>query len=109
MMLEESKVREFATERFGAYCKRLGIDNNGDMDFFEYDKFHESPEFEDIMNSIPNYEGKLRFAYMERSEYWCKKLYDMFNKEQGYFHLALLAERYILDIFEWKERIKKGK
>lgn len=50
MMLEESKVREFATERFDAYCKRLGIDNNGDMDFFEYDKFHESPEFEDNRN-----------------------------------------------------------
>lgn len=82
----------FATEKYDAYCKRLGIDKTGVIDFFEYDKLHESPEFEEIMNSIPNYGLKLWFAYLEKSEYWCKKLYDMFNKEQGYFHFAFLAE-----------------
>lgn len=102
-------ITNLASEKFDAYCKRLGIDTTGVVDFFEYDKFHESPEFEEIMDSISNYELKLRFAYLERSEYWCKKLYDMFNKEQGYFHLAVLAERYILSIVEWKERIKLAK
>lgn len=102
-------ITNFATEKFDAYCKRLGIDKTSVIDFFEYDKFHESPEFEEIMNSIPNYELKLRFAYSEKSEYWCKKLYDMFNKEQGYFHLAFLAEQYILSIVEWKKRIMKQK
>lgn len=102
-------ITNLASEKFDAYCNRLGIDTTGVVDFFEYDKFHESPEFEEIMDSISNYELKLRFAYLERSEYWCKKLYDMFNKEQGYFHLAVLAERYILSIVEWKERIKLAK
>lgn len=104
---ESEKIENFASEKFDAYCKRLGIDKTDVLDFFEYDKFHESPEFEEIMNSIPNYELKLRFAYLERSEHWCKKLYDMFNKEQGYFHLAVLAERYILSIAEWKTKLRK--
>lgn len=96
----------FASEKFDAYCKRLGIDKTSVVDFYEYDKFHESPEFEEIMDSISNYELKLRFAYLERSEYWCKKLYDMFNKEQAYFHLAFLAEQYILSIVEWKNELR---